>query len=381
MPNLKTTLTRNGYIKLINKGLIDSIVYFNVSDKTHLYEVTANEVFIPDVTGTHNTITNGKCAFAKDEGIFTNNPTTQEIQNAISQVQINFINENCSYGNFNQSNLNIDINVNSWLAQLPTTYSYKTSSPTFTLDLFDYVQASIQKLNLSTKSYDPIKYITDLGITWSPNTETDLRNLLLVSPRYVSVGTDGIRIMTDNSNINNASPFFLSWSTYAVNGKPITATAGRLNIVPNEMGYYVTYGTSKTGVFLKTTDVETVDPNTFTSILPAALVGNRIFSLTNNVEYPTETGFWGYALNMYNVNNDGTSLMTALKEQVMLFMKTYGTPDSASPSNTTYRIPISLSCIPTNPEINFLTTKFGNQLKINLIYNTAITTDSPIIYY
>jgi hypothetical protein len=381
MPNVKTTLTRNGYTTLINKGLIDSITYFNISDKTHLYDVTASEMFVPDVTGTHDTITNGKCAFAKDEGIFTNKPTPQEIQNAISQVQISFVNENCAYGNFNKSNLNVDINVNSWIANLPTTYSYDTSNPTLTLDLFDYIQAIVQKLNLSTKSYDSVKYLTNLGISWSPNTETDLRNLLLVSPRYVSVNTDGTRVMTDNSNISNASPFFLSWSTYSVNGTSVPATAGRLSIVPNEMGYYVTYASGGNGVFLKTSQVETVDSNTFTSILPAAIVGNRTFVLTNNVEYPTETGFWGYALNMYNVNNDGTTLMTALKEQVILFMKTYGTPDSASPSNTTYRIPITLNCITTNPEINFLSTKFGDQLKINLIYDSAITTQEPIIYY
>ena len=105
MANLETALTPLGYKTLISQGLEKEIIYYNMSDNYHNYVVSAKENLVPAVVGSHNTITMSHCAFADYGGVFPTKPDQTEIQNVISRVQYSFVNEECSYGDFNKPNL------------------------------------------------------------------------------------------------------------------------------------------------------------------------------------------------------------------------------------------------------------------------------------
>lgn len=365
---LQTTLTPTGYKTLMTSGLVDNIVYYNINDNRHNYLVSATESLVPPVIGKHATITTSQCAFAEYTGVFATKPTQQEIQNALSRLQFSFVNEDCSYGNFNQPNLNININIFPWLQQLASS-TYDFNMQGLTLDLWDYVTATIQTLNLSTKNYDNTKYLTDLNISWSPKTEFDLMNLNKISPRYVGLKDGGVRGMVDNSTIRFGSPFAVSFSTYSVNGMAVEGTAGRFSLVPNKFGYWVNNTT-----FLTTSEVETSDLASYKTIYPAAVVGSNTYYLPQNTVYPTKAGFIGYALAMINVNGNSETLLTGLINQATLFMKTYGIYDK---TNNNYTIPVNMNVIATNQDINYITDKFGGNVRLNFIYDTN-STANPI---
>jgi len=373
MATLQTTLTPLGYQTLMKKGLVNNIIYYNINDNYHNYTVSADENLVPGVNGKHSQITTSYCNFAEYSGVFSKTPSATEIQNAVSRVQYSFVNEDCSYGNFNQPNLNINININSWLTQLSaSTYNFDMGG--LTLDLWDYVTATVQTLNLSTKNYDNVRYLTNLGLSWSPKTIFDLNNLTSISPRYVQLAAGNTRQMVDNSNIRFGSPFFLSFSTYSVNGTATNNTAGRFSLVPNEVGYWVNGNT-----FLSTTTVETSDLSTYTTVTPAAKVGSNIYYLSDNTSWPTKAGFIGYALKMVKTDGSGETLLTGLINQAKLFMKTYG---FVGPSHLSgqklYTIPVTMNVIATNPEINFITDKFGGNVRLNFIYDPTYN-NKPII--
>ena len=390
MANLETALTPFGYKTLISKGLEKEIIYYNINDNYHNYVVSAKENLVPAVVGSHNTITMSHCAFADYDGVFPTKPDPTEIENVISRVQYSFVNEECSYGDFNQPNLNINVNINSWLYEL-SNLTYNFNMQGLTIDLWDYVTATIQTLNLSTKNYDNVKYLTNLGLNWVPKTNStagkmtikeqgipktksmmgfDLNNLLKISPKYVNFKEGSKREMVDNSSIRFGSPFFLSFSTYSVGGTPINNTAGRFSLVPNEFGYWVD-GTT----FLNTATVESSDLTAYKTIQPAAIVGNNTYYLNEIGAYPTKAGFVGYATKMINTNGNGDTLLTGLINQAKLFMKTYAIYDSV---NDIYTLPINMSTIATNSEINYITNKVGGNVKLNFIYNPN-DNNSPII--
>lgn len=376
MATLQTTLTPIGYKTLMTKGLVSEISYYNFNDNYHNYVVTANEGLVPGVVGSHSQITMSQCAFAEYNGVFAQTPTTTEIQNQISRVQFAFVNEDCSYGNFNQPNINMNININSWLNQL-STLTYSLGMEGLGLDLWDYMTATIQTLNLSTKTYDDTKYLTNLRINWIPKTNYDLNNLLTLSPRYVKI-TAGVKEMVDNTSVRNGSPFLLSFSTYNVNGTPVNGTAGRFSLMPNQFGYWVN-GTT----FLTTTQVEQSTTDSYTTIYPAAKVGNSTFYLNGSTEYPTTAGFVGYALKMINVDGSGETLLTCLTNSAILFMKTYGIYDS---TNGTYSLPINMNTFITNKQqtstqqidLNSISEKNGGSVRLNFVYNPSDIT-SPVI--
>jgi len=367
-----TVLTKHGYETLYKSGLENNIVYYDIKDNSYIYGLKATEAEVLNVTGSHNQITSVKCAVAGYNGVFPKTPTTTEINNEISQVQINFVNENCSTGNFELPNINVNINLNSWfygtngLANTP----YSTNMGGLILDISDYVKVSIQKLNLTTKNYEIVKYTTDLNVSWFTDSDKDNQNLLLVSPKYVNrTGTK--KIMVDESNNTRfPSPFQIFHASYSPYGKVIQNTAIRLGLLPDEVGYLINGKT-----FLSCTEVETnEDPaKNYGQILPAFKINNSVYTLNEITPYPTTSGLVGYANKM--VNSDGQNLINGLIEKAILFMKANG-----SESNGVYTIPINMYVLVTSQDINFINKKFGGKISINLIYDPNDTTSNVVNY-
>lgn len=370
MATLTTALTPFGYKTLIESGLENKIVYYNINDNYHNYIVTAPESLVPNINGSHSQITTSQCAFANYTGVFATKPTQQEVQNVISKVQYGFVNEDCDYGNFNQPNISLNINIFPWLQQLSTaTYSFNMSE-SLVLDLWDYVTATVQTLNLSTKSYENTDYLTNLTLNYKPKTNFDKLNFMKVSPRMVQIQEGNIKQMVDNSTVRNGSPFLISFSSYSIYGMAVNGTAGRFSMAPNRWGYWVN-DTS----FVSASELEDSDLAGYSTIYPAAIVGNNTYYLPTNTVYPSTSGLIGYALNMVNTNGSGQKMMTGLINQATLFMKTYGIYNN---TNNTYVLPINLEVMPVDLKLNNIQNKYGGNITLNIIYDVNDTTSNPI---
>jgi len=368
---LQTALTPLGWQTLIRSGLEDEIVFYKIDDYTHNYLVTEGEVIVPPVVGSHSVITTSECAFANYSGVYATKPVREEVKNVLSKVQYSFINEDCSYGDFDVPNLTLNIYVDRWLQQLASaTYSFNMTESLST-DLWDYVTATVKTLNLTTKTYTDVSYITNMGINYRFKTDFDRQNFEKLSPVVVTIEQGNQKKVVDKSNIKFGSPFGVLFSTYPVNGFNTVGTAGRFIMKPNKFGYWVNKSS-----FLTTTEVETSDLSRFTTVNPAAIVGSNIYYLPSNTTYQTKNGLIGYAMHMVNVNGNGETMLTGLINQAKLFFKYYGIFDSL---NNYYTLPINMEVMGTNQEINYITNKIGGNIKLNFIYNPNNTTTGNII--
>lgn len=362
-----TTITPTGYRTLLEGGLVNNITYCRLLDNSHIYSVTSPEIFIPKVTGSHSNITSASCGLANSGPVFTTKAVPTEIQNLTSQVQINLVNEECSYGDFNVSNLNLNINLHPWFEQLKAaTYSYGMSE-SLSLDLWDYVQATIQTLNLSTKTYQNVESLTNLNLSYMFKTDVDKINFSKISPLWVQI-EDTQRRVYDNTGVQYGSPFILTFSSYSIMNNYVTGAAGRFSIHPNGgWGYWVKSSDGTAGQFLPTSIVENQDLANYSEIYPAAIVNNSTYYLADNTPYDTKNPTIGYALKMINTNGSGESMLTALVNNGVLFCKKYFNYDSV---NNRYTLPINLQVNPASPKTNFITKKRGGIISLNFIYDT-----------
>jgi len=236
------------------------------------------------------------------------------------------------------------------------------------LDISDYIRATVQKLDIVTKNYSDDKYVTDLSVSWFTDNEVDNKNLIMVSPRYVSRNGNKKVMADDTNNYRFPSPFQIFHSSYSPYGTTIQNTAIRLGLLPDEVGYRVNGNT-----FLNCTTVEeTENPaSTYTEILPAFKVNNTLYTLNDGKPYPTTSGLVGFASKM--VNSDGQNLINGLIDKAILFMKANG-----NENNGVFTIPINMNVVVTNQDINFITKKFGGKLTLNLVYDPNDTTSSVI---
>jgi hypothetical protein len=241
-------------------------------------------------------------------------------------------------------------------------------SPGLSLGLINYVTAYIQTLNISTQSYDTSKILNDLFLSWKPATTSDSERLELLSPVYVTLTGNKQRQLVDNSGIRFGSPFMLNFSTSEINGMAVNGTGVDISFLPH-FGYWVNGNT-----FLDNKTVEESDLNNYKSIIPAAKVGNSIYTLNTTTPYPTNERLIGYALNMTNVNDSGETLITALVNAGKLFFKTYGKVDGS-----VYSMPITLNVSASNQDLNSITKIIGGEVILNFFYDENDTTTNPII--
>jgi len=361
-----TTITERGYETLLKGGFVDNIKLCRLLDNSHIYSVTAPQNLIPKITGTHTNITTASCGYANSGPVFTTKAVPSEIQNLTSQVQINLVNEECLYGDFNVSNLNLNINLSPWFEQLKAaTYSYGMSE-SLSLNLWDFIEVTIQTLNLSTKTYENVETLTNLNLSYMFKTDVDKVNFTKFSPLWVQInGTQ--RSVYDNTGVMYGSPFMLLFSSYPVANNYVVGASGNLTMHPNGgWGYWVVSPTGA-GQFLPTSTVENQDLANYSEIYPAAIVNNETYYLTDNVSYETKNPTIGYALKMTNVRGNGETMLTGLVNNAILFCKKHFNYDSV---NNRYTLPINLQVNPTNQKINYITKKFGGSISLNFIYDT-----------
>lgn len=371
MATLDTVLTKHGYETLYKSGLEKNIIYYDIKDNNYNYGVNGSASLLLNLTGSHTQITSNKCDCAGYNGVFAKEPSTTEINNEVSRVQINFINEECSSGSdYDLPNVTVSVNLNPWFygSNGLSTTNYATGMSGLVLDISDYIRATVQKLDIVTKNYSDDKYVTDLSVSWFTDNEVDNKNLIMVSPRYVSRNGNKKVMVDDSNNYRFPSPFQIFHSSYSPYGTTIQNTAIRLGLLPDEVGYRVNGNT-----FLNCTTVEeTENPaSTYTEILPAFKVNNTLYTLNDGKPYPTTSGLVGFASKM--VNSDGQNLINGLIDKAILFMKANG-----NENNGVFTIPINMNVVVTNQDINFITKKFGGKLTLNLVYDPNDTTSSVI---
>ena len=369
MTTITTTLTPQGYITLIKDGLINKIKFYDFKDNTHNYTDTAKENLINGVIGSHYQITPAKPNFSDYRGVFNTTPTTREVENVTSRVKLTFANSECA-GSFEEPYLTLNINMSRWFNALTNLTTYNTNmSPGLSLNLISYITAYIQTLNISTQVYDTTKILNDFVLSWKPATTSDSERLELLSPVYVTfIGNQQRQLIDASRRINFGSPFMLNFSTNQINGLAVNGTSLDISFLP-EFGYFV-----NGNVFLSNKTVEESNLNDYRSIMPAAKIGNKIYTLKTTTPYPTNQGLVGYALNMTNVDDSGETLIAALVEAAKLFFKTYG-----DINGSVYSMPITLNVSAANQELNPITTKIGGEVILNFFYDENDTTTNPII--
>lgn len=369
------SLTKEGWRRLINKGLTgpEGISLYKIGDNTHNYAITAQETLIPEVTGSHREITDVGCAYCKYSGVFAVKPSVEEINNVLQRVKYTISKQDCDTP-FDVTNLNIEIDLGSWLETLkPSNNPYSFGMKPLSLDLWDFITAKIQTTDLVTNSFKDVKYIDNLNISYVTKSALDLKNVELLSPRYVMVNQNEKVMIDKSSAFPSSSPFDLFFNTHVLNGTMIRGGSGTLALVPNKIGYWVNDSS-----FLTCRELETSsDLNVYSTIYPAAYVGNNVYYLSQNIEYPTSSGFVGFAYNMFD--NQNTPLINGLIDQAIYFMKSNFTYDSL---NDLYYLQINLNTIATNSNINYITEKVGGNISMKFVYNpNNINVNNDIIKF
>lgn len=365
---ITTTLTPSGFKKLISSGLLNNIITYDFYDNTHIYTDEDPEVLIRPVIGSHFQITTAKPSPAGYRGVFTSTPTETEVENTSSRKRITFSNQSCTEA-FEVPDLTLNVNVSRWFNALNALTTYSTTmTPGLNLDLISYVTAYKETLNTGTQQYGVTQVLNNLVISWKLNTPQDEQNAELLSPIYVTLnGTQKEQKYTNG--IQFGSPFALTFVTNQINGVNVNNTGVNFSLVPT-WGYYANNG------FQSTKTIESLpDLSQFTSVYPAAKVGNEIYTLETTTPYPTNEGLIGYAINMFNVDGSGETLLNGLIDAGRLFFKRYGIN-----TNGSYQIPISMTVNVANAAINGISQTIGGNLQLNFIYDENDTTQSPIIY-
>lgn len=363
---IQASLTEFGYKTLLTSGLVDKLTYFSLNDTGNLYNVPAKNDIISEITGSHTQITDTHCGKAEYVGLFAEEPTPEEIQNVRSQVNIELYRVDCD-NEFNKSNLQLKININSWLNELISpTYSFNMSE-SLSQTLWSYVSASVQELNLTTNNYSTTNQTTTLGLSYIPATPTDLKHYQMLSPRYVEKNGKETTV-TYLNGLRYTSPFGLTFSSNNVNGSLVFGTSGILSLLPGEWGYYAD------GEILSISKVENSTPDTWNSISPAVKVGNNYYYLNSSNLYNTKNGLIGYLNAMVNTDGSGETALTALRNQAILFFKTAGTLNT----NGNYIIPITFNVNVNSEMTDSISTVKGNRISMIFSYNESDTTSKII---
>lgn len=365
MATIYTSLTPLAHQTMFNGGLKNNIMYYSFNDTWHLYNVTATNNVIPSVTGERLEVTLASCSKAEAPILFSEKPTESEIKNAKSRVKVLYNGTNCG-NQFSTPNLNIKVNINSWLHELSSlTYGFNMTQ-SLTQVLWDYISAEVQTLDLVSSDYKTTNITTNLKFSQVPKTEEDFRKYTLFSPRYV-VDVNGQKRVEYNNGVKYPSPFIFTFGSNNFNGINIPGTSGLLSLVPGEWGYIAD------GIFLPIETVEGASNlDQWNTVLPAVKVGNGIYSLNNNGFWDTQNGLIGYLMNM--VDSNGKNAVQALIEQVILFMKTNGDLNS----DGSYSIKTEFTTNIASSETNNIDKKIGNNIIVNFSYNPTDISSSII---
>jgi hypothetical protein len=367
MSTITTTLTESGYKKLITSGLLNSIVAYDFSDNTHIYTNTAEESLILPLIGSHNQVTSSKATASDYRGVFPTTPTPTQVVEVTSRKRITFTNNSCSTP-FEEADLVLNINVSRWFNALNALTTYSTTmSPGLNLNLISYVTAYKETLNTATQQYGVSEVLNNLLLSWKLNTSQDEENIGFLSPIFVTL--NGTQKEQKYERINNGSPFALLFVTNEINGLNVNNTGLNFSFAPT-WGYYAN------NAFVSAKVLENL-PNldSFDTVYPAAKVGNNIYTLRTITPYPTTEGLIGYAINMFNVDGSGETLLSGLISAGKLFFKTYVTNN-----NSVYSLPISLTVNAANNSINSIQNTIGGHVTLNFIYDENDTSTNSIIY-
>lgn len=360
---VETRWTELGLITLLNKGIVDSLVSFDIGDTFNNYAVKVENIAPNKLGGSHLEVTaNVSCGEANGVSMYATPPTDQEINEALSRVKTIFISDDCS-NIFEKSGLSLKINVDQLMARLVnsvTNYSFGMDG--LGISLWNYVAFQIEKYNPTTGAYDTVDQIHDVKLTWSPKTSEDAKVYANVSPTLVRNDDNTKRLVIKEQRFQ--SPTEMVFLTANVNGITVDATKGYFTLVPARWVYLVN-GTQVIDV----RTLETSDLSLYESIVPAFYIGNNLYEYNaGGVSYSTREGLVGY-LNHF-VSKDGLTAVQGLYNQLYLAFKTLGTVSASNPN--IYEMTANMTVIPTDRRINGINV-YGNTLNLTFSFDTTNT--------
>jgi len=369
MAQVTTYITNYGSKLMAQKGLVNTLAYWSISDADRNYAITAEQNVLPHIAGldTLSTKTNSYCGIANYDGMMTN-PTQGEIRNLIQSGLLTFYKVDCD-DEFSTPQLTINFNVMRWLNELSLAitngYSFNMEATT-QKTIWDYFNVTVREKDILTNNYKNVSETTDFDISYVPRSKQDMINYRSISPLYITTNGDGRKLYNGIGNGRFTSPLRVSFVTSEINGKVIDGISSVVTLAPDYWGYKTNLG------FIN--DLISVEQNTdlYSEIYPAVSIGGKIFYLNNNTLYNTKSqDRIGYLLNFFD--DEGKSALQELIDRTYLYFKTAG-----NLIDDKYYIPLNFDIRLTGKNINGLDI-FGNQVKMNFILDPSDIMSTEII--
>jgi len=389
-PILTVSLTQNGMQSLLTKGAYKTFSNFTVGDGNVLYDVMANtapDLVLKELGGTRSITTSLlSCGKKTLNPISPTDLTPQEESLVSNRIVYSLgLGEDCD-NTYEVTNLDVTINLQRYINYLlDLVASDYTNTAKIQLPIYDYINLTEQRWDPTLNTWVNLEVISDLLPVYGFKTQTDMSNYQNINMDYMAINR-GVKEYITNINQKFTSPMSFFFTTQSgVDGEKITGQKSLLTMNAYTFGYVAIRSGSKTNIpgvedFYTVTDLEMMeDLSVFKTILPAAVMGRRssdIYYLTDLTGMYTKTTDPSAALYVYRFKNyEGKTLVKALTEKMINFMKYYGKQDDTNPE----KWEMTVNMYVKNNSVNGL--EYNNIVGGNLTYRFVLDlTDTDTTY-
>lgn len=339
-PILTVSLTQNGIQSLLTKGAYKTFNQISVGDGNVLYDVMANvspDLELKDLGGTRSLTTSLLSCGKKTLNPISKTDLTPEEESLVANRMVYNLglSEDCA-NTYEVTNLDVTINVQRYINYLlDLVASDYTNTAKIQIPIFDYINVTEQRWNPTLNSWENLQVVDNLLPVYGFKTDGDMKNYQNINMDYMSI-VSGRKQYETNINQKFPSPmsFFFTTQT-GVDGEKITGQKSLLTMNSYTFGYVAIRKTSKSNIptledFYTITELEMMESlSDFKTVLPAAVMGRRvsdIYYLTDLTGMYSKTTDPSAAIYVYRFKNyEGKTLVKALTEKLVNFMKYYGT--------------------------------------------------------
>jgi hypothetical protein len=385
MANLKIYLTTKGYNTLLTKGLLNEIHNFKVSDSSIIYGITdgviKNSFYEVKLSAKDGVTGIPICSMANATHIPVNELTSNEINQNDSRIKINFVSESCLVP-FEKSNLNVKVNVEKWIDNLLAlkSQSYSRNMSGIKLNIFDYINAKLEKYDLVSKSWDVVDDYKKMDVSYSFKSDKDLKTFSTINNKYMNYTDRGEKVFVNTqSKLKFHSPLTISFGSKSIDGVEVYGVNNSMSLSPKSWGYLIPNDslgslnislptqqtTFKEGVFVNSSFVEE-NINSINTVYPAMIIDNTVYTMKDSKQYTTVDGVGSYVYAFKD--SSGKTAIDGLTDSLKLFMKANGTEIS----NGVYEMVINLKLdLKADKLFNlaYQNNKIGGNLTLTLGYN------------
>lgn len=374
----KTYITKAGWTRLLNSGLLNSITTFKAGDESIIYGIEDSGVkqsfFDIPITGNREgTTTIPMCSFSERTPIPVKPPRSEDINALNSRIKVAFISEDCTVP-FEKNNLTVRVNIDKWIDNLSTLKStpYSRTASGIKIDIWDYIVGYLEEYNAGTNVWSLKEtYKSNIDISYNLLSSEDLEKYKKVNPKFMELTSSGKKMFYNGQTKSRfPSNMILAFNTNVLDGIDVFGTSSTLGMYPDSWGYLADNS------YIKSGDLENIiknNPNAWKTIYPAIIIDETVYTLKTNDSFETKDGVGWYVYGYKD--SKGNLAIDAMIEKLKLFMKANGEEVDTG----VYRFVINFSVgLKSDKRFNkaYQSKKIGGELKYELYYDTnTINTD------